>query len=566
MRGGRRLAVFILVFATALAVAGTASASYKAKITGGVLTFTGNAASDKLVLRLKHGAETKVQGDVGGDGSAEFEFGRGLFTSIVVNAGGGNDVVLVSEANGVFTTTEATTLRGGKGKDKLTGGTGGEALAGGPGADKVFGKGGPDSIFWKAGDGNDTVDGQGGADTVGLTGTAVNDGMLLRASSGALRAQTGAEVVIAKGVEAANLTPLAGVDAVDVGDLSGTPVSAVNVDLGVTGVADASADTVTADGTGGVEVATVTASLGQVLVSGFPESMAISGSSSSDRLTLNGLGGGDTLSGSVGLAALILLTLDGGDGNDTLNGGNGADILVGGNQNDVVDGNGGNDVEFLGDGNDTARWDPGDASDVIEGETGNDLMDFNGAAGAEIFTASSNGGRLLFTRNVGAVVMDVDNVEFVDLAALGGVDTVTVNDLGPTDVTSFVADLSVGGVGDTAIDAVTVNGTNAVDLFNVSGGGGSVLVQNVSFGVSLVAAEPANDTLTVNLSGGDDIFSASGLAATSVDLTVNGGNGNDILVGSQGGDTLNGDANTDYIDGGAGIDAQSGGETVVNVP
>ena len=65
--------VFGGLAAMALAVAGTASASYKAKITGGVLTFTGNAASDKLVLRLKPGGETKLQGDVGGNGTAEFE-------------------------------------------------------------------------------------------------------------------------------------------------------------------------------------------------------------------------------------------------------------------------------------------------------------------------------------------------------------------------------------------------------------------------------------------------------------------------------------------------------------
>ncbi len=84
--------------------------------------------------------------------------------------------------------------------------------------------------------------------------------------------------------------------------------------------------------------------------------------------------------------------------------------------------------------------------------------------------------------------------------------------------------------------------------------------------VAITNAEPVNDTLTLNTSGGDDIVSASGLASTSIDLTVNGGAGNDVLVGSQGGDTLNGDADTDYIDGGAGIDAQSGGETVVNVP
>jgi len=112
-----------------------------------------------------------------------------------------------------------------------------------------------------------------------------------------------------------------------------------------------------------------------------------------------------------------------------------------------------------------------------------------------------------------------------------------------------------------------VNATNAVDLFNVSGSAGSVLVQGLAVGVQLLSSEPANDTLTVNLINGDDIFSASSLAATSLQhLTVSGGNGNDILVGSQGADTLNGDANTDYIDGGAGIDSSTGGETVVNVP
>jgi Ca2+-binding RTX toxin-like protein len=79
-------------------------------------------------------------------------------------------------------------------------------------------------------------------------------------------------------------------------------------------------------------------------------------------------------------------------------------------------------------------------------------------------------------------------------------------------------------------------------------------------------AEPANDTLTVNASSGDDIVSASGLANSSVLLTVNGGNDNDIIRGSAGNDTLNGDLGTDYIDGGPGTDSQTGGETVVNVP
>ncbi len=90
----------------------------------------------------------------------------------------------------------------------------------------------------------------------------------------------------------------------------------------------------------------------------------------------------------------------------------------------------------MGAGNDTFVWDPGDGSDIVEGQDGTDTLLFNGSAGAEIFAASSNGGRLLFTRNVGNIVMDTDDVEVLTLNALGGTDTVTINDLAATDVTN----------------------------------------------------------------------------------------------------------------------------------
>ena len=64
-----------------------------------------------------------------------------------------------------------------------------------------------------------------------------------------------------------------------------------------------------------------------------------------------------------------------------------------------------------GDGQRTFVWDPGDGSDIVEGQDGVDTLLFNGSVGSEIFAASSNGGRLLFTRNVGNIVMDTDDVE-----------------------------------------------------------------------------------------------------------------------------------------------------------
>jgi Ca2+-binding RTX toxin-like protein len=220
----------------------------------------------------------------------------------------------------------------------------------------------------------------------------------------------------------------------------------------------------------------------------------------------------------------------------------------------------------------------------VEGGTDRDELRFNGSAAAEIFAASANGSRLLFTRNLGIIVMDVDDVETLTVQALGGADTVTVNDLSATDVESVDVDLGVGGVGDAAVDSVTVNATNNANVVRISGASGGVSVLSPYVIVGIVDAEPANDSLIVNASTGADLVSASTLASTSVALTLNGSTGADILVGSQGGDTIDGGsgddrifgedgndtidggADTDTIDGGAGIDSAVNGENVTNVP
>jgi Ca2+-binding RTX toxin-like protein len=343
---------------------------------------------------------------------------------------------------------------------------------------------------------------------------------------------------------------------------------------------DADADTVTVNGSaGGPDAITVSPSVevGHVLVTGGPDI------ASTENLIVNGLGGGDTLSAGS-LAGLVQLTFDGGTGDDILNGGNGADILIGGTDADTIDGNQGVDSGLLGAGDDTFVWDPGDGSDVIEGGPDQDGLRFNGSAGAELFAASANGTRLLFTRNIGNIVMDTNDVETLTVNALGGADTLTVNDLVATDVASVDADLGVNGVGDLAIDAVTVNATTTASVVGISGSGGSVSVVSPSLTLSIAHTESANDSLTINTSSGADVVSATALAASNLLLTLNGGAGDDILVGSQGGDTINGGSGNDYIDGdpgndtldggpdtdtidgGAGIDTAVNGENVSNVP
>ena len=219
-----------------------------------------------------------------------------------------------------------------------------------------------------------------------------------------------------------------------------------------------------------------------------------------ENLVLNMNGGNDTFSATGNLAALIKITVDGGAGNDTILGSNGADKLLGGDGDDFIDGQQGNDAIFLGAGNDTMQWDPGDGSDIVEGGDGTDTMLFNGSAGSEIFTASANGGRVLFTRNLGNIVMDLNDVEKIDLNALGGTDTLTVNDLTGTDVTEVNVNLAgtIGGTaGDAAADVVTDNGTNGDDIIDVFGAGTSVSVLGLSARVNITNAEGANDSLVI---------------------------------------------------------------------
>ena len=139
----------------------------------------------------------------------------------------------------------------------------------------------------------------------------------------------------------------------------------------------------------------------------------------SENLVLNANGGNDTFSATGNLAALIKITVDGGAGDDTLLGSNGIDLLLGGDGNDFIDGQQGNDVALMGAGDDTFQWDPGDGSDIVEGQDGTDTMLFNGQRRTRSLTSSANGGRVRFTRNLGNIVMDLNDVETIDLERPG---------------------------------------------------------------------------------------------------------------------------------------------------
>jgi Ca2+-binding RTX toxin-like protein len=509
------------------------------KLKHGVLRVKGTEASDKIALRLQAGRPDVLQVDVGDDGSADFSFERNKVAKIVVRARAGDDLVRIDEGNGAFTDSIPTTIDGGDGNDTIAGGKGVETLLGGNGNDSIDGNGGndlalmgdgDDTFVWDPGDGSDTIEGQDGADTMVFNGAAANEHVDLSANGNRLTffRDPGNITMDTAGVETVDFNALGGTDVVNVDDLTGTDVTAVNLDLagtlgGATG--DAQPDRVLVSGTDGNDAVNVAGDASGVAVSGLAAQVSIRHQDPTDLLDVNGLAGNDTISAASLAAQSIALILDGGAGDDTLAGGRGVESLLGRDGNDTIDGNGGNDAALLGAGDDTFVWDPGDGSDTVEGGDGADAMIFNGAPVAEHVVLSANGSRLTFFRDVANITMDTAGLERVDFNALGGADVVTVNDLTGTGVSAVNVDLAgtLGGTtGDGQADRVVVNGTDGVDAIDVSGDASRVKVSGLVPTIGILHDEGANDRLEINTLAGRDTVAAVGLIGGAIHLFVDG--------------------------------------------
>jgi len=221
-------------------------------------------------------------------------------------------------------------------------------------------------------------------------------------------------------------------------------------------------DTLLFNGSDGNEVMAATATgggrfnftrdLGTITIdNGGVERIVVKAKGGNDTVTINNLTGTD----------VVGTDLDGGAGNDVLNGGVGFDILTGGADNDIIDGNGGADFMNGNDGNDLLIWDPGDGSDLDVGGNGDDTLLFNGNGADEIFTMTKSGpfNRMLFSRNVGNILLDVRTIEHVDVEAKGGNDTIVVNNLTGTGIVSVFAN---GGEGTDTLDLRNAGATKAL--------------------------------------------------------------------------------------------------------
>jgi len=467
----------------------------------GTLSIVGDTAADQIVVTRDVAGLLRIN-----DGAVSISGGAPSVanTSLIQIFGGdGADDISIDEFTGAFPAAQ------------IFGGAGDDTLRGSAASDSLFGESGNDQLFGR--DGADLLEGDVGDDT--LTGGAGSDISNGQADNDRLVWNSGDDTDINEGGD--------GIDTIEV------------------------------NGASSDESFTVTANGSRVRFDRLSPAAFFLDIGTSENLVLNCNGGNDAFSATGNLATLITINVDGGAGNDTLLGSNGADSLVGGDDDDFIDGQQGNDNILLGDGDDAFQWDPGDGSDSVDGQAGHDTLLFNGSAGNEVFAASANGGRVLFTRNLGNIVMDFDDVEQLDLRALGGTDTVTVNGLSDTDLTELNISLAgtIGGTtGDAAADIVIVNGTNSDDVIDVVGAGASASVFGLAAQVNVTTSEGANDSLVVNALDGEDRVTATTLPAGVIKLTLDGGALDDVLLGSQGADVLRGGDGADFIFGDNGDD------------
>lgn len=497
--------------------------------------------------------------------SIKIDHSEGANDSLVINALGGADKI---NASGLQAGIASLTVDGGTGNDNILGSQGNDKLIGGVGDDFIDGNGGDDvalmgtgndTFQWDPGDGSDVVEGGDGTDTMLFNGANVGERITLVANGERLRFTRDVATITmdTNDVEHITFNALGGADSIDVDSLAGTDVTRFDIDLGgrVGAIGDGQADLITIHGTQDADTVSVSTVGREARITGLAAEVHIVGADANgiDVLSLDGQGGDDTIDASRLAASSMHLFLFGGLGADKLIGSAGGDLIIGGL---------GNDVALMGAGDDTFLWNPGEGSDTVEGQAGADTLQFNGSNIGEDINIAANGARVLVTRNVGSVVMDINGVEHMTFNALGGTDNISVHDLtgtGVTDVNVSLAGIPDTSTGDGAADTVSVDGTTGNDVVIVHAQGTDAQVLGLAAQVNVSGAEAGLDRIFIAAGAGDDVVDGSVVPAGSVGLQIDGGAGDDVLIGGAGDDVILGGEGDDVLIGGAGLDVLDGG-------
>lgn len=503
-------------------------------------TFIGGEGSHRANLGTGNDIAYASAGNDTIDGGADLSFGlpnyldvdtidySGLGVSVTYNAatgtvtkaGLGTDSITGFEAFIFGDAGSAAT--GGSGKDNFVGGSGTDSLLGGAGNDTLSGLDGNDTLEGGAdhdvvdggigndwimgGDGNDAI--QGDADNDTLSGNAGNDTVYGGGGNDVLGGGTGNDQVFGED-----------------GD-----------DLIYGGIGNQ-----TIDGASGNDTLTYRSQTTPFLV------------------TLSAPGNGTVSSTGIasafaGIEAIIL-----GQGNDTFIGGEGDDIVTGSKGNDSLSGGAGND-RFL-----IAAW---DGNDTIDGGDGFDTIVLTGIGAALTWPGISSIETIDSSGAADARIMGDAAANLIDLSAFAlpnvtlidgshGNDTITGTNSGDTISGGRGNDSLSGGTGNDVFliaagdGSDTIDGGDGFDTIVVSGANAAIFWLAIS-NIELVDASAASAARVTGGNSADLIdFSATTLLGITI---IDGGGGNDTILGSAGDDTLQGGGGVDSLSGGDGAD------------
>jgi Ca2+-binding RTX toxin-like protein len=483
-----------------------------ATLADGLLTVTGTDAAETIRVEQEGSRIYAYVGDV------RDSFRASRVQTIRVDALGGDDTVQIEVKRN-------SRIQGGAGDDTISGGSGHDTIDGDQGTDVMFGNKGSDTNVWDPGDGSDVVEGGKGFDALLFNGSdgaeimdasANGDRLKFFRNLGNINIDAGSTerlIVIAKG----------GADQITNNDLTGTPVTHVEVDAG--------------DGDD-----------------------VVNGGNLSE--TLFGGAGNDTIDGNKGDDAML-----GGDGDDLLiwDPGDGSDLNNGGNGDDVLRFNGSNGDEVM-----TMSTIARNQRTIFTRDLGNirldvrkiETVDVEAKGGADKMIISDLSAGTVRTVNVdlesatGTNTPD-DRADFVQVLGTSAADTVTVTGAagGPATVAGLAATVKVanssatddllavsGLAGNDVIDASALQ-AGVVKVMNLSGDGGNDSLLG-SRGVDEMFGGNQHDFADGNqgddravMGGGDDLFvwdSGDGSdvveGRAGADLfRFNGSNGNEVM-------------------------------------
>lgn len=508
-----RVSLVLLLLAPWFGIA-SAHAAVSAQVAGNQLVIGGDGAPNQITLRLFAFDDSQIQVL---DGAAIIgQFARATFTSIVINAVGGNDTIVLSRIFGPI--TEKATIDGGLGDDTIRGGAGNDDLLGGSGNDR---------ILWNPGDGDDVIDGNDGIDVVEVNGTNADDELAAAGVPAVSRVEVTATGVAGKAVigtvETLEVNMLGGNDqfftsgtfngaitfVVNGGDgddsLTGSPgpdilrggngrdafagragddllEGGAENDFFFWGAGDGN-DTVEAGegsdllaifGDGTNEIVTIAPSGGRLRVTHSPGNSAID-ADDVENVGVEAEGGNDTVTATDGLGAVGVLSviLHGGPGNDQLTAGDTAnDELDGDGGDDVLNGGAGGDFLIAGPGFDTMNggagddfliWNDGAGDLIFDGEAGVDKLGVVGSNNADVFNVFGSGQSFSVSRPAGNINLS-GLAEELEILTLEGNDNVNVKG-GLATILRITIDTGAGADAiDTVASAViTVNGNDDRD-------------------------------------------------------------------------------------------------------